>query len=82
MGTETIMTDIAVLLRQIADDPQAAADRLESMAAKLLALAGRLRSQANQGGTRDTGSIADRVQMTVRGPDGEVKFKTDTERNS
>ena len=75
-----VLTEAAALLRLAATDPAAAADRMEAMAARLMAAARKLRSSAaGRGGTRDTGGSTDRVQMEVRGPDGEVKYKTDTE---
>ncbi len=75
MDPDTLSGQLAALLRQVADNPLAAADRLEATAARLLALARALRAQ---GGTRDRGGIGDRVQMTVCGPDGTIRKSVDT----
>lgn len=77
-----VLPEVATLLRRIVDDPEAAADQLEEMAARLMAAARTLRSQASKrddsGGTRDPGGMTDRVQMRVVGPDGKTKNYIDT----
>lgn len=70
-----ITQELTELSRMIAENPQSAADRIEAMATKLLALARKIR--AGQG-TRDTPGIGDRVQINVIGPDGTLKQQTET----
>lgn len=72
------MDPLADLLRLIADDPIAAAGRLEGMAAKLTELAAALR--AGNSPTLDTPGVGDRVQMNLVGPDGRVRQQVDSQR--
>lgn len=72
------MQETASLLRQITDDPAGAADQLEAMAARLVEAAAQLRMRASTNSIRSEQGIGDRVQMIVRGPNGEIKQQTDT----
>jgi hypothetical protein len=66
------------LSQLIRTDPEAAAGQLEESADRMLKLAARLRELAAQGPYRSRGGTADRVQMEVVGPDGNVKQSVDT----
>lgn len=65
------------MLEEMAQNPLAAADRLDAMAVDIHGLAERLRQQPASG-YRDPGGMADRVRISVVGPDGQTKQETDT----
>lgn len=73
-----LVTRLEQLFHLARTEPQAAAAELRAMAAKLNAAAATLeRRGAEQ--TRSTGSLADRVQINVVGPDSVVKQSVDTQ---
>lgn len=76
-NTPTALSRTAELLRLLAEDPAAAADRMDVMADELRAAASRIRAGLSP---RCAGGASERVRMRVVGPDGQTKQQTDTER--
>lgn len=74
----SMLGNLSTLLRKMADDPAGAADDIEAMGCRLIALARQLREQG--GGPLSTGGMTDRVQINVVGPDGQLKKSVDTDR--
>lgn len=62
-------------LKLLTEQPLEAADRLEALAGRLLELAAALREQPQM---HSPSGMADRVQFTVVGPNGDVKRQTDS----
>lgn len=69
--------ELLTLMDTMSSDPLRAADLLDQMADKLRAKAAELRQQAD----KCKGGTSDRVQMTLRGPNGEIKQTVDTGAN-
>ncbi len=64
------------ILTRVAHKDPTVADDLDAMADDLHNLATRIRN-SNEG-TRSQGGMDDRVQMSVVGPDGNIKHRVDT----
>ncbi len=81
LGVHGGAENIEATLRQLADDPLAAAASLDALADDLHTRARLIREATQQQahGFKSQGGMGDRARLAVVGPDGNVRRTTDTE---